>query len=63
MNSMSVIETKLGVFCIFTFLYWGVVVDDWNLDSCYQLTWNANGLKYALFLTLHAKVARFKGHW
>ena len=29
---MPIIETKFGIICIVTNMWWNIVVDDWNLD-------------------------------
>ena len=30
---MSIIETKFGLLCILTTLWWNIVMDNWNLDE------------------------------
>ena len=30
---MSISETKFGVICILTNMWWNIVMDDWNLDE------------------------------
>ena len=29
---MPIIETKVGILCILPFMWWNIVLDDWNLD-------------------------------
>ena len=36
---MPIIETKFGIICILTNLWWNIVMDDWNLDEKSLSTW------------------------